>query len=476
MYHHKMSYIWIYRVIIIASVTVRINISPTHDKGECSRNMYRIKRMISLLILFLIIFPVFSTLSYAEEVELTAEAALLVDMETGQVLYEKNADMRWAPASTTKIMTALVALENADIDIPMKASANAIHTIPLDYGLAGIKIGEEMELNNLLHFVLIISANEAANVIAENISPTGRIEEFVDLMNDKASELGLSNTHFTNTYGLDDDEHYSSARDLITTSIEAMKQPVFRQIVAKKTVPLPDTNLRDSSGWENWHIDTTNRLLNSTSQYYDHVTGIKTGYTSKAGRCLVFSAVNNEGLELIGVILGTENYDVLFSESQQLLEHGFKNYKVQTLATSGEYTGRYEVVDSVDNIPVDLQTIGEVSHLLPTAPEKLQAEVTVTETLNTPFTAPIQKGEVLGSKTWFYKGEEIGSVQLIAINDIEKTMQAKIRDKITEIVNDEKLRLIAIIVVVVIIAFLILRLILRGVSRKRNSNRQRYRF
>jgi D-alanyl-D-alanine carboxypeptidase (penicillin-binding protein 5/6) len=287
--------------------------------------MNRVKRMISLLIVFMIVSPLFGTLSYAEEIELTAKAAILVDMKTGQVLYENNADMRWAPASTTKIMTALVALEHADIDTKMKASANAINAIPLDYGLAGIRIGEEMELEHLLNFVLIISANEAANVIAENISPTGRINEFVDLMNEKASELGLKNTHFTNTYGLDADEHYSSARDLVITSMEAMKIPVFREIVAKKTVPLPDTNLRKSSDWENWHIDTTNKLLNSTSQYYDRVTGIKTGYTSKAGRCLVFSAVNNEGLELIGVILGTETYDILFSESQQLLEYGFKN-------------------------------------------------------------------------------------------------------------------------------------------------------
>lgn len=439
--------------------------------------MNRVKRMISLLIVFMIVSPLFGTLSYAEEIELTAKAAILVDMKTGQVLYENNADMRWAPASTTKIMTALVALEHADIDTKMKASANAINAIPLDYGLAGIRIGEEMELEHLLNFVLIISANEAANVIAENISPTGRINEFVDLMNEKASELGLKNTHFTNTYGLDADEHYSSARDLVITSMEAMKIPVFREIVAKKTVPLPDTNLRKSSDWENWHIDTTNKLLNSTSQYYDRVTGIKTGYTSKAGRCLVFSAVNNEGLELIGVILGTETYDILFSESQQLLEYGFKNYKVQTLVSSGEYVGRYEVIDSVDNIPVDLHIVGEVTHLLPTASEKLQTEVKVQETLNTPFTAPIQKGEILGTRTWFYKGEEIGSVQLVAVNDIEKIMAAKIRDKVTEIVNDKKLRLMAIVVVVIIISFFILRLILRGVSRRRNyGNRQRYRY
>lgn len=156
----------------------------------------------------------FGTVSHAEEIELTAKAAILVEMETGQVLYEKEADMQWAPASTTKIMTALVALENADLDTKMKASANAVNSIPWDYGIAGIKVGEELTLNDLLHFVLIISANEAANVIAENVSPSGRIEDFIELMNKEAERLGLKNTHFTNSYGLDEDTHYSTARDL----------------------------------------------------------------------------------------------------------------------------------------------------------------------------------------------------------------------------------------------------------------------
>lgn len=438
--------------------------------------MFRFKRMISSLIGFVILLPILGTVSYAEEIDLTAKAAILIEMDTGQVLYEKNADMQWAPASTTKIMTALVALENADINTKMKASASAINSIPLDYGIAGIKVGEELTLNDLLHFVLIISANEAANVIAENISPSGRLEDFIDLMNKEVARLGLKNTHFTNSYGLDEENHYSSARDLAIMAQEAMKYPVFRDIVAKKIVPLPDTNLRTSKQWENWHIESTNRLLNSTSQYYDRVTGIKTGYTGRAGRCLVFSAVNNEGLELIGVILGTETYDILFKESQDLLEYGYRNYKIQTLVSSGEYYGRYEVIDSVDNIPVDLQILGEVTHLLPTSPEKLQTAVTVKETLDTPFTAPIEKGQVLGTKTWYYNGEEIGSVKLIAMNDIEKTMVAKIRDKAIELVNNKKLRLTSIIVVIVIVAFIILRLILRSISRRRNYNRRHYRF
>lgn len=438
--------------------------------------MLGMKQKISIVLVFVIVMLLPGTVSFAEELELSSPIALLVEMETGQVLYEKNADQKWSPASTTKIMTALVAIENAELDTEMKASSNAIYIIPQDYGIAGIQPDEIMTLNDLLHFCLIISANEAANVIAENISPTHDIAGFVDMMNQKAEEFGLRSTHFTNAYGLEEENHYSSARDLVITARRAMALPVFREIVAKKTVPLPETNLKSIDDWDKWHISSTNRLLNSESEHYSRVTGIKTGYTDGAGRCLVFSAVNDEGLELVGVVLGAKDYDVLYKESQDLLEYGFMNYKVQTLVSSGEFFGRYEVVDAMDNIPVDLQILGTVSHLLPVSEEKLSAEVTVKETLNTPFTAPIQKGEVLGYKSWFYNGEEIGNVQLVAVNDIEKTLTAKIRDRVTELVNNKAIRLGAIVVVAFVLFLIILRIILKGISRKRNYSRRHYRI
>lgn len=438
--------------------------------------MYGTKQKISLalVLLILLLFP--GTVSFADEINLEEPIALLVEMKTGQVLYEKNADMKWSPASTTKIMTALVALDNAQLDTKMKASANAIRSIPADYGIAGIAPDEIMELNDLLHFCLIISANEAANVIAENISPTKDIDGFVDMMNEKAKELGLKSTHFTNTYGLEDENHYCSARDLAITARKAMENPTFREIVSKKVVPLPETNLKKSDDWDKWHIESTNKLLSTTSDYYTQVTGVKTGYTEKAGRCLVFSAVNDEGLELLGVMLGAKNNDVLFRDAKDLLEYGFKNYRVQTLVSSGEYYGRYDVVDAMDNIPVELQTLGAVSHLLPTSEEILTSQVTAKETLDTPFKAPIQKGQVLGYKTWYYNGEEIGQVQLVAVNDIEKTMVAKVRDKVQELAANKTVWVAALIIAGLIIFFILLRIILRGISRRRYYDRKRYRI
>jgi D-alanyl-D-alanine carboxypeptidase (penicillin-binding protein 5/6) len=438
--------------------------------------MLKIKQKISFILVFIILYLFTNSVSFAEDLILSEPTAILVEMETGQVLYEKKADMKWSPASTTKIMTAIVAIKNSALDTKMKASTHAIRDIPSDYGLAGIQPDEIMTLNDLLNFSLIISANEASNVIAENISPTQDIDGFVALMNQEAQELGLGGTHFTNTYGLEQENHFTTARDLSIIARKAMEFPIFREIVSKKVVPLPDTNLKKSDDWDKWHIESTNKLLNSNSEYYTKVTGIKTGYTSKAGRCLVFSAVNDRGLELVGVILGAQNNDILFKEAKDLLEYGYRNYEVQTLVSSGEFFGRYEVIDSMDNIPVDLQTLGEVTHLLPTSPEQLEKDVTVKETLNTPYIAPIEKGQVLGYKTWFYQGEEIGSVQLIAANDIEKTMAAKIRDRFQELIKDKTVRVVAFIVIVLILFLIILRIILRGVSRRRNYHHRHFRM
>lgn len=434
------------------------------------------KQKISMLIALIVFFLFPGTVAFGEELILSEPSAILVEMKSGQVLYEKAADLKWSPASTTKIMTALVAMENASLDTKMKASLHAIRSIPADFGLAGIQPDEVMTLNDLLHFCLIISANESANVIAENVSPTGDIDGFIALMNQKAQQLGLSNTHFTNSYGLDNENHYTTARDLSIIARKAMEIPAFREIVIKKTVPLPETNLKKPDDWDKWHNESTNKLLGSVSEYYTQVTGIKTGYTSTAGRCLVFSAINDEGLELLGVILGAQNETILFKESKDLLEYGFKNYKYQTLVSSGEYFGRYDVMDATDNIPVEIQTLGEVTYLLPTSDERLAAEVTTKEMLNTPFTAPIQKGQVLGTKTWYYQDQEIGTIELVAMNDIEKTLTAKIRDRVGEIVKDPTLRNILIIGIVVIFALIILRIILRSISRRKNSYRRYYRF
>ncbi|HOQ75084.1 MAG TPA: D-alanyl-D-alanine carboxypeptidase family protein [Thermoclostridium sp.] len=428
--------------------------------------------LLAFLIFFQIRLPVF-----ADEVpDIKAEAFILIDMETGEVLCEKEADQKRSPASTTKILTAIIALERAGLDTEMTASQTAINSVDIyNYVTAGIKPGETIKLKNLLELMMVTSANEVGFIIAENVSPDGTIDGFVRLMNQKAGELGLTGSHFTNPCGLEDPDHYSTARDLAILGREAMKYDAFREIVGKTEITMPDTNFRKSSDWNAGYLTFTNRLLTSRSKYYSQVTGIKTGYTNPAGRCLVASAVNPEGMELISVVLGAdvENPNVVFEESQKLLEYGFANYSVQDVVKDGEYVGREEVADAVEAQRVEMITQGSIRYILPLDSERLNQELVKEKKLNEPFKAPIEKGQVLGTIEYFYKGKSLGTVNIVANNSIEKTTIAQIRDKYMEIVSDERFILGLKIAGGVIVFLIILRIILKIVSR-RSGRRRRY--
>lgn len=436
-----------------------------------------------------VIITIFLTLSipipaFAEtQPDLTAKAYILIEMETGQVLAEKNAYERRSPASTTKIMTALVALENANPEDEMTASENAINSVPYDYVTAGIKIGETLKFKDLLDLMMITSANEASNVIAENISKDGTLKGFTDLMNKKAAQIGLAGTHFTNSSGKEEEEHYTNARDLAYLSREAMKLDAFREVVGRTEFALPDTNLRKGNDWKAGHLTYTNELLRSHSKYYSEITGIKTGYTDLAGLCLVSSAVNPDGLELISVVLGAEDKTHQFEDSQKLLEYGFKNFSYQQLVKKGEYVDRFEVEDSVDGKKVEIITNNELSYILPLDEEIRTVNLKIIKTYNEPFIAPITQGQPVGKIEYAYKGQSIGSVELVAKEAIEKTTIAILRDKYKEIINDERFIFGVKAAVIIIIAIIILGFILRFLNRRKrrrnsyySSRKNNYRF
>lgn len=419
--------------------------------------------------------------------QLSAEAYILIDMKTGQVLAEKNPDAKRSPASTTKIMTALIALERADLDQEMTASEYAIKSIQYDYVTAGIKIGETLKFKDLLDLMMITSANEASNIIAENVAEDGSMQTFARYMNEKASELGLKNTHFVNPNGTEDENHYSSARDLAIIAREAMKNDIFREVVGRKEYDLPATNMRKKEEWKLGHLSYTNQLLNSRSSYYSQVTGIKTGYTDKAGKCLVSSAINPEGMELIAVVLGAKNDQVLYSESQSLLEYGFKNFTIRQLAKKGEYVDRVEVEDAVDGKKAEIITNNDFEWILPLDENEMKEKLETLTTFDQPFKAPIETGQVLGRTVYKYDGKEIGTIELVAKESIEKTTFAIIRDKYREIVSNQRfifgLKAAGVCVVVILILGNILRIINRKRGRRRRYNysgkysgKGRYRF
>ena len=237
----------------------------------------------------------------------TAQAAILVDMQTGDIIYGKNADGRMYPASTTKIMTAILAMENGDNDSIVPVSYYAA-----DVESTGLWEGQSMRMGDMVELMLLESDNGAATAIGEAIA--GGEWAFAQMMNQKAQELGMTESHFVNCNGMPDENHYTTARDIAKAAAYAMKIPQFSRIVASPTIIMPD--------WENpgatYEAENTNELLKT----YPGCIGIKTGYTRAAGGCLV-SAAERNGHQLLCVVLKSSDMDTRFSDSAALLDYGF---------------------------------------------------------------------------------------------------------------------------------------------------------
>lgn len=244
---------------------------------------------------------------------ISAETAALIDVASGRVLYEKEGMKRMRIASLTKIMTAIVAIENGNLDAKVKVSQNAIRA---EGSSIYLKLGEEMPLNDMLYGLMLRSGNDSAVAIAEHVG--GSIEGFAYLMNEKAQSIGMAGTHFMNPHGLDDKEHYSTARDMAILTAYALHNPIFQSIVKTKvkTVPSPG---------ETW--DTTWRNKNKMLSLYEGADGVKTGYTKLARRTLASSATR-DGVQLAVVVLNDGNDWV---DSMNLMNWGFEQFKLTKL-------------------------------------------------------------------------------------------------------------------------------------------------
>lgn len=327
----------------------------------------------------------------------SAKSAILIDGSSGRVIGVKNADLRMSMASTTKIMTALVAIENCDIKKTVAVSPCAV-------GVEGSSIylyeGEKLTMEDLLYAMLLESANDAAAAIAIEVG--GSIEGFADMMNEKAEELGLENTHFTNPHGLDHEEHYTTARELAIIAGEALRNEVFREIVStyKKDIPLNETEgIR--------LLINHNKLLKN----YEGAVGVKTGYTKKSGRCLV-SAAERDGLFLICVTLNAPND---WQDHSTILDYGFSLYESRLLCLDGEYRHIMPVVGG-DQDYVILTNNGDVRVTLPrdAGDIKCSAEIFSFEY------APVQQGDVCGRLIYTQDGKTVATVPLYAKYTVER--------------------------------------------------------
>lgn len=259
------------------------------------------------------------------DLEIYSDCALLMERSTGNVLYDKNGNNRMYPASITKILTAILVLENCSLMEKAEVTSLALKAVPDSYVTCDIKIGEKFKVEDLLYAMLVPSANDAANVLAIHVS--GSITGFADLMNQKSKEIGCTSSHFTNPSGIHDENHYSTARDLSLIADYAMNNETFRKIVMTTTTSLPSTEIYPYS--DRVFTTSNNLILPEDNYYYEFATGIKTGYTNSSKDCIVASA-KKDSIEYIVVILGgaqTQNgLRQKYLDCKTLFDFAFDNY------------------------------------------------------------------------------------------------------------------------------------------------------
>lgn len=361
----------------------------------------------------------------AEPPEITVPYALLMDARYGEVLYEKNAHELTYPASTTKIMTALLIVEAIErgemsLDQMVTASEEAKEGLSVYGSTQGIDTGEIMSVRDLLHCLLLASANEAGNILAMEL--VGSLDTFVARMNFKAADLGCTQTNFMNTHGLHDDNHYTTAYDLFLIFRAAMTHPIFAEITGTPVYTTAATNHKEERQFYN-----TNGLLSEwyyKGYAYDYCIGGKTGSTPEAGRCLVSGAeYGNE--YVIAVVLGAEPLILedgstllpQMAESRDLLKHGIEDFERRIITTGAEPVGQVVVTMSEETDVVMVRALGEIAKTLPVDMNLKDVKTEVTLFVET-AEAPIAAGTKMGEMTLSYEGEVYGVLDVVTVYDV----------------------------------------------------------
>lgn len=360
-------------------------------------------KKILIFLLSLTLFVSMPTTMYAKDKEIKVKSSILMCSNTRDILLEDNAYEHLSPASVTKIMSILLFLEAIDsgkisLDDMVPASENAVSKGGSQIWL---EVGEQMSVNDLLKAVIISSANDACTLLGEYVA--GSDSGFVDMMNSKVKELGLTNSHFENCTGLDDNttDHYSCAYDLAIIACEVMKYDLVKEY---STVWL------DSLRGGKTELNNTNKLVNK----FSGITGLKTGTTSNAGFCLCATA-SRDGLNLVSVVLGADTSDDRFDKSCELLDYGFANYKIEKFSFDE---------DKINNVKVKNGVIKEIKPIIDNTNEiivpKSSSDFEYTYKISKEVKAPVKSGDKLGEIIVKCDNKAISTVNLVARDNINK--------------------------------------------------------
>ena len=442
------------------------------------------RRIFPLILLLSLVMSMSAPAALALEVpQLNGQAAVLVDLDAGRVLYGYNMDAERAPASLTKVMTVLLALEAVDsgrvsLDEMIVAQDDCLEGLEEDSSTSGIGPGVNISMKDLLYCALLQSANEACNIIGRYIS--GSISGFVDQMNRKAEQLGCQHTHFVNTNGLPAENHYSSAYDQYLIFAEAMKHPLFMEIsnTASYSADCTAVNNGEPIGNSNALINITSIYSNGGRYLYEGASGGKTGYTRSAGYCLISTAQRN-GVRLLAVAMGCdgalnaqiEDY-YNFIDSRTLYDWGFNNFSYRTLINANEVVERQDVELAEGNAVAMLRPQEELRALMPNEiqDEDIRREVIL---YNETLRAPIGAGTVLGEVRVYVGTTLFGTSRLVNSSAIELSRNAYLARRVGEILS--KGWVIALISVLLFFTIVYLILITRYRRLRKKHLRERRR-
>ena len=362
--------------------------------------------MKKILCVFLVLNVLIQTMVFAANTDsvlgLKAKSSILIEQNTGEVLYEENVDERLPIASVTKVMTMLLIVEAIDagtISIDDMVQTSSYASI-MGGSQVYLKAGEEMSVHDMLKGIAVASGNDASTAMAEFVM--GSVDVFVEAMNRRAQEIGMENTHYMNVHGLDEEGHYSSARDIAILSREILKHPIILDYT---------TIWMDSLRNGEFALVNTNKLI----RFYSGANGLKTGSTSKAGYCLTASA-KRDNMQLITVVLGAENSDDRFAAATKLLDYGFANYAVATEETGETWIDPVRVTKG-EVVQVGARVEGNVAALIPKNKQgQIKKEIVVVADV----AAPIAEGQKLGELEYWLDEEWVGSVDIVASESVSK--------------------------------------------------------
>ncbi len=391
------------------------------------------KKLAAFLLTLLISLGAFLPAAYAEatfdESKLKADSIMLIDVKSGDVLYHKKETEKVFPASTTKILTSLLVLEKEQ-DLSKKVTVGKEVNFPTTSSLMGLKQGEEISLKDLLYGLMVVSGNDAAAGLA--VATGGSMDDFMTLMNQKATELGMKSTKFTNPHGLKDEEHYTTAEDMATLTLHALQIPEWKKLFTTTKYNLPKTNKSSARA-----IETTDKLLTNdpdNDYYYQYAVGGKTGLIGRAGNwygCLVALAKKGD-TELLALIFGDHSDDAnhRFGIAKYLFDTGFANFSTVDLKdVLGEITvnKKIEGASSLDENDGMMDFGPDISQgIYSTVSAGIVDEIknNIKNVLPVPdFTkelkAPITKGDVFGTISYKYNDQVIATANLVAMNDMD---------------------------------------------------------